>query len=88
VVVAFDGSKSWMQVTERVAQDGWVTASPEFIVCEGPSGGIARARAACGRCVARAHRSPASPHTRTYCGRTASCDRCSCYTASCDRRSC
>jgi hypothetical protein len=23
VVVAFDGSKSWMQVTERVAQDGW-----------------------------------------------------------------
>ncbi len=36
VVVAFDGTKSWMQVTERVAQDGWVTASPEFIVCEGP----------------------------------------------------
>ncbi|MFM7583698.1 MAG: hypothetical protein ACKO9F_13410, partial [Caldilinea sp.] len=36
VVVAFDGTKSWMQVTERVAQDGWVTANPEFIVCEGP----------------------------------------------------
>ena len=22
--------------TERVAQEGWVTANPEFIVCEGP----------------------------------------------------
>jgi hypothetical protein len=36
VVVAFDETKSWMQVTERVAQEGWVTANPEFIVCEGP----------------------------------------------------
>lgn len=35
VVVGFDGSKTWMQVTERVARDGWVTANPEFILCDG-----------------------------------------------------
>lgn len=34
VVVAFDASKTWMQVTERVARDGWVTANPEFILCD------------------------------------------------------
>lgn len=35
VVVAFDATKTWMQVTERVARDGWVTANPEFILCDG-----------------------------------------------------
>ncbi len=35
VVVAFDASKTWMQVTERVARNGWVTSNPEFILCEG-----------------------------------------------------
>jgi len=35
VVVAFDATQTWMQVTERVARDGWVTANPEFILCEG-----------------------------------------------------
>jgi hypothetical protein len=34
VVVAFDATKTWMQVTERVARDGWVTANPEFILCD------------------------------------------------------
>ncbi|MFO7632332.1 MAG: hypothetical protein R6W76_07330 [Caldilinea sp.] len=35
VVVAFDATQTWMQVTERVARDGWVTSNPEFILCEG-----------------------------------------------------
>ena len=35
VVEAFDSTKTWMQVTERVARDGWVTANPEFILCDG-----------------------------------------------------
>lgn len=35
VVEAFDNTKTWMQVTERVARDGWVTANPEFILCDG-----------------------------------------------------
>ena len=35
VVVAFDATETWMQVTERVARDGWVTSNPEFILCEG-----------------------------------------------------
>ena len=35
VVVAFDATKTWMQVTERLARDGWVTSNPEFILCEG-----------------------------------------------------
>ena len=35
VVIAFDGSKQWMQVAPRVAQDGWVTANPDFIICSG-----------------------------------------------------
>ncbi|MCS6826434.1 MAG: hypothetical protein NZ553_07470, partial [Caldilinea sp.] len=34
IVVAFDATKTWMQVTERVARDGWVTANPEFILCD------------------------------------------------------
>lgn len=34
VVVAFDATQTWMQVTERVARDGWVTSNPEFILCE------------------------------------------------------
>lgn len=34
VVVAFDATKTWMQVTERVARNGWVTANPEFILCD------------------------------------------------------
>ncbi|MBK8799632.1 MAG: hypothetical protein IPM07_26500 [Anaerolineales bacterium] len=35
IVVGFDATQTWMQVTERVARDGWVTADPEFILCEG-----------------------------------------------------
>ncbi len=35
VVTAVDGTSSWMKVTERVARDGWVTANPEYILCEG-----------------------------------------------------
>lgn len=35
VVVAFDATQTWMQVTERVARDGWVTSNPEFILCDG-----------------------------------------------------
>ncbi len=35
VVVGFDATQTWMQVTERVARNGWVTANPEFILCEG-----------------------------------------------------
>jgi len=35
VVVGFDATQTWMQVTERVAREGWVTSNPEFILCEG-----------------------------------------------------
>ena len=35
VVVGFDATQTWMQVTERVARNGWVTSNPEFILCEG-----------------------------------------------------
>jgi hypothetical protein len=35
VVVGFDATQTWMQVTERVARDGWVTSNPEFILCDG-----------------------------------------------------
>lgn len=34
VVVGFDVTQTWMQVTERVARDGWVTSNPEFILCD------------------------------------------------------
>ncbi len=35
VVTAVDNTAGWMKVTERVARDGWVTADPEYILCEG-----------------------------------------------------
>ena len=35
VVTTVDGTAGWMKVTERVARDGWVTANPEYILCEG-----------------------------------------------------
>ena len=35
VVTAVDGTTGWLRVTERVARDGWVTANPEYILCEG-----------------------------------------------------
>jgi len=35
VVTAVDNTSGWMKVTERVARDGWVTADPEYILCEG-----------------------------------------------------
>jgi hypothetical protein len=35
VVVGFDASKQWMEVSDRVALGGWVTSNPDFIVCTG-----------------------------------------------------
>ena len=35
VVTAVDGTTAWLKVAERVARDGWVTANPEYILCEG-----------------------------------------------------
>lgn len=35
VVVGFDASKQWMQVSDRIAAAGWVTSNPDFIVCTG-----------------------------------------------------
>ncbi len=35
IVVGFDGSKQWLEVSERIAQEGWVTANPDFIACSG-----------------------------------------------------
>jgi len=35
VVVGFDGSKQWLQVSDRVAQNGWIMANPDFIICTG-----------------------------------------------------
>ncbi|MBW7886516.1 MAG: hypothetical protein H3C34_28590 [Caldilineaceae bacterium] len=35
IVTGFDATRQWLQVTERVARDGWITANPDFIACEG-----------------------------------------------------
>jgi hypothetical protein len=35
VVVGFDATKQWMQVSDRVALGGWVTSNPDFIICTG-----------------------------------------------------
>ena len=35
VVVGFDASQQWMQVTDRIAPGGWVTSNPDFIICTG-----------------------------------------------------
>lgn len=35
VVVGFDPTREWMQVTPAVAEAGWVTSNPDYIVCSG-----------------------------------------------------
>ena len=35
IVIGFDGSKQWLQVSERVAANGWITTNPDFIICTG-----------------------------------------------------
>lgn len=35
VVVGFDASQQWMQVSDRIAAGGWVTSNPDFIICTG-----------------------------------------------------
>jgi hypothetical protein len=35
VVVGFDASKQWMEVSDRIALGGWVTSNPDFIICTG-----------------------------------------------------
>ena len=35
VVVGFDPTRQWMQVTPVIAEGGWVTANPDYIVCTG-----------------------------------------------------
>ena len=35
VVVGYDASQQWMQVTDRIAPGGWVTSNPDFIICTG-----------------------------------------------------
>jgi hypothetical protein len=35
VVVGYDATKQWMQVSDRIAQGGWVTSNPDFIICTG-----------------------------------------------------
>lgn len=35
VVVGIDSVQQWLQVSERVAEDGWVIFDPDFIGCEG-----------------------------------------------------
>jgi uncharacterized protein YgiM (DUF1202 family) len=35
VVVGFDATKQWMQVSDRTAVGGWVTSNPDFIICTG-----------------------------------------------------
>jgi hypothetical protein len=35
VVVGYDATKQWMRVSDRIAQGGWVTSNPDFIICTG-----------------------------------------------------
>ncbi|MFN8470473.1 MAG: hypothetical protein U0X20_33270, partial [Caldilineaceae bacterium] len=35
VVVGYDASQQWMQVSDRIAPGGWVTSNPDFIICTG-----------------------------------------------------
>ena len=35
VVAGFDPTRQWMQVTPEIAEAGWVTANPDYIVCTG-----------------------------------------------------
>lgn len=35
IVVGFDTTKQWLQVSERVAPNGWIIANPDFIICTG-----------------------------------------------------
>jgi hypothetical protein len=35
VVIGFDATQQWMQVSDRIAQGGWVTSNPDFIICTG-----------------------------------------------------
>ncbi len=54
VVIGYDASKQWMQVSDRIAASGWVTSNPDFIICTGDmaalpvAGGAAAAEAAPG----------------------------------------
>ncbi len=35
IVTSSDVSREWLQVSARVAADGWITSNPDFIVCSG-----------------------------------------------------